>query len=109
MINAEGALAVWVAAGFMLAAFGQIPINDVLVGKVTKSEWRSRVLAIRYTVTITVMASSIPLIAWLHSTWGFTALFAVLSVAACLTLLCTLTLPDFSRIASPVAQPAEST
>src|SRR5262249_48491948 len=43
-----GLPALLVAAGFMLAVFGQIPINDVLIGRIAKGEWRSRLFAIRY-------------------------------------------------------------
>jgi MFS family permease len=67
---------------FMLVVFGQIPINDVLISRITRSEWRSRVYAFRYVVTFTIMASSVPIIAWIHDSWGFDALFTVLSAAA---------------------------
>jgi MFS family permease len=93
MTQVSGMAAVIVAVAFMLAAFGQIPINDVLIGRVTKSEWRSRVFAARYVVTFSVMASSVPLIAWLHAGWGFDLLFQVLAVAACLIFAAVLTLP----------------
>ena len=62
--------------------FGQIPITDVLVGRITRSEWRSRVFSLKYIINFSVSASALPLIAWLHAGWGFAALFAVLSVAA---------------------------
>lgn len=103
MIPSNGWLAILMATGFMLAAFGQIPINDVLVGRVARSEWRSRILALRYTITITVMASAIPLIAWIHATRGFNALFVLLCVTALLILACTVTLPRFGISRSAVA------
>ncbi len=74
MPQLTGPAALIVSIAFMLMVFGQIPINDVLVGRITESEWRSRVYAIRYVVTFSVMASALPLIAWLHATWGFSAL-----------------------------------
>jgi hypothetical protein len=77
----------------MLVVFGQIPINDVLVGRITRSEWRSRVYALRYIVAFSVMASSVPLIAWIHARWGFDVLFAVLSVAAMCIFTAVLMLP----------------
>lgn len=107
MIGATGWWAALVAAGFMFAAFGQIPINDVLVGRVAKSEWRSRILAIRYTVTIMVMASAVPFIAWLHGHWGFQALFGVLSLTAALMLLAVLMLPRGQRESKPAVIAAE--
>lgn len=103
MIPSSGWLAIVMATGFMLAAFGQIPINDVLVGRVARSEWRSRILALRYTITISVMASSIPLIAWIHATRGFNALFMLLSVTAALILISTVTLPRFSTARNAAA------
>ena len=82
MIHADGLLAFFIALMFMLAVFGQIPINDVLVGRMAKSEWRARAFAARYIVTFAVAASAVPLIARLHEGWGFEALFVVLAVAA---------------------------
>ena len=41
MTQADGPMIVVVAIAFMLAVFGQIPINDVLVGRLARSEWRS--------------------------------------------------------------------
>ncbi|MGI9464511.1 MAG: MFS transporter, partial [Aestuariivirgaceae bacterium] len=52
--------AVLCAMAFMFASFGQIPINDVLVGRVAQSQWRSRILALRYMITITIMAAALP-------------------------------------------------
>ena len=48
MIQSDGLLSLLVAVAFMLAVFGQIPINDVLVGRMARSEWRSRDYAARY-------------------------------------------------------------
>ena len=92
-VVAEGRLALFAAIGYMLAVFGQIPINDVLVGRITRPEIRSRILAIRYTITILVMASSIPLIAAIHLNYGFSALFKVLAVAAACIFLVVSMLP----------------
>ena len=82
MYQLTGVAALVVAVAFMLVVFGQIPINDVLVGRITKSEWRSRVYALRYIVTFSVMASTLPVIAGIHASWGFGALFTVMAVAA---------------------------
>ena len=86
MVQASGYAAAAVAALFMLLVFGQIPINDVIISRTVKASWRSRVIAIRFAVTFTVMASSVPLIAWLHARWGFAVLFGVL--AACAAASC---------------------
>ncbi len=93
MVGATGSVALAVGAVFMLAVFGQIPINDVLIGRITRSEWRSRVFGLRYIVTFSVSASSIPLIAWIYALWGFDALFWVLTVAALTILIAVALLP----------------
>ena len=93
MYQLTGVPALIVAIAFMLVVFGQIPINDVLVGRITKSEWRSRVYALRYIVTFSVMASALPVIAGIHATWGFAALFVVMAVAASAILGAVLMLP----------------
>jgi MFS family permease len=83
-----------VAVLMMMAVFGQIPINDVLVGRVTTDQWRSRVYAARYLVTFSAMAITLPLLAWFHNHWGFDGLFLVLSLAALAMLCAVLTLPN---------------
>ena len=93
MAQLSGIAALFTAVGFMLAVFGQIPINDVLVARMAQSEWRSRAYAIRYIITFSVMASAVPLIAWIHGTRGFTTLFRVLAVAAAAIFLAVLLLP----------------
>ncbi len=93
MPGITGWSALLVAMAFMLVVFGQIPINDVLVSRITRSEWRSRVYAFRYIVAFSVMASSVPLIAWIYTRWGFDGLFTVLSGAAICIFISVLLLP----------------
>ena len=82
LVGSSGTSALIVSVAFMLVVFGQIPINDVLIGRVTNSEWRSRALAARYIITFSVSATAIPMIAWTHTTWGFGAFFAILAGVA---------------------------
>ncbi len=107
MIGAAGWYAFIFAVAFMLATFGQIPINDVLVGRVAKSHLRGRILALRYTVTITIMASSVPFIAWIHANWGFDRLFLILACTAGFICLAVATLPSAISGARPKLAPAE--
>ena len=93
MPGLSGLSALIVSMAFMLAVFGQIPINDVLISRITQSEWRSRVYAFRYIVTFSVSASSVPLIAWIHAHWGFDSLFVILSVAAACMFIAVILLP----------------
>ncbi len=98
-IKATGVWVLVFAVGFMLAAFGQIPINDVLVGRVVGRAYRSRVLAIRYTVTLSTMALSVPLIAFINARGGISALFVVLAIVAAMITVCTFMLPK--NLAAP--------
>jgi len=98
MTHLQGLAALMTAIGFMFVVFGQIPINDVLVGRMARSEWRSRAFALRYVVTFSVMASAVPLIGWLHSNGGFARLFSVLAFAAALIFCATLLLPASAKM-----------
>ncbi len=93
MTHLEGMTALLVSIGFMFVVFGQIPINDVLVGRMARSEWRSRAYALRYVVTFSVMASAVPLIGWIHANGGFSRLFGLLAVAALMIFGAVLLLP----------------
>ena len=99
MINLTGLPALLISFGFMLMVFGQIPINDVLVGRISRSEWRSRAYALRYIITFTVAATAVPLIAWIHAEWSFDILFIVMAIGATGTFATVLLLP--SAIAKP--------
>ena len=105
MIQLTGIAALVVAIAFMLAVFGQIPINDVLVGRIASSAWRSRLYAIRYIVTFSVMASALPAIAGIHASWGFDALFVAMAAAAGAILAAVLMLPQGGV---PAARPARA-
>ena len=94
MMPLFGAWALLVTTTFMLFVFGQIPINDVLVGRIARSEWRSRAYALRSVVTFSVMASALPLIAWIHGTSGFNTLFGLLSLTAASMFIAILFLPS---------------
>jgi MFS family permease len=94
MTHLSGLVSLLVAMAFMLVVFGQIPINDVLIGRIARSEWRSRAYALRYIVSFSVSASAVPLIAWIHGTSGFGTLFKILAVAAFVIFVAVLFLPN---------------
>ncbi|MHA1529017.1 MAG: MFS transporter [Alphaproteobacteria bacterium] len=86
-------IALAVALGFMLGAFGQIPINDYMIGKMASGPARARIYAVRYVVSFTALAATLPLIAFVHANWGFDALFRILAVAALVILTAVACLP----------------
>ena len=81
--NLDGWAMLVVALLMMLAVFGQIPLNDAIVGRFVADEYRARVLGVRYVVSLGVAAVAVPMIATLHKTaGGFSNVFLVLSVLA---------------------------
>ena len=95
--------AVAVALGFMLGAFGQIPINDFMIGKMAVGEFRARAYAIRYLVNFTVLAATLPLISYAYGTWGFDTPLRLLAES---TLVISLVVSLLPQQAVAVAQPA---
>lgn len=88
-----------VALGFMLGAFGQIPINDFMIGKMASGPFRARIYGIRYVVSFSVLAATLPLIGSVYETWGFDMLFRILAGAALIILAAVSCLPR--RLPSP--------
>ena len=81
--NLEGWAMLAASLAMMLAVFGQIPLNDVIVGKYVADEYRARALSVRYVVSLGVAAVAVPLIAVLHRTeGGFRNVFLVLAALA---------------------------
>ena len=88
-----------VALCFMIGAFGSIPINDYMVGKMASGDFRARVYGVRYVVSFTSLAIALPLIGSIHKRWGFDTLFVVLSACAVIILCAVFLLPQ--RLPSP--------
>ncbi|HUN67729.1 MAG TPA: MFS transporter [Burkholderiales bacterium] len=81
--NLQGWAMLVAALFMMLAVFGQIPLNDAIVGRYVADEYRARVLAVRYVVSLGVAAVAVPMIAALHRTeGGFGNVFLVLAALA---------------------------
>jgi MFS family permease len=87
------------ATAFMLAAFGQIPINDYMIGRLAEGEYRARIYGVRYVVSFTALAATLPLIAFVYENWGFDTLFRVLAASAAIILMAVAMLPH--RLPAP--------
>ena len=98
--------AFFVALAFMLGAFGQIPINDYMIGRMAKSELRASIYGTRFVVSFGVWAAVVPLIAWVHSNWGFDALFYILAGSAVAILIAVAMLPKALPEPEPSGQAA---
>jgi MFS family permease len=106
--NTQGWAMLGAAVLMMLAVFGQIPLNDAIVGRYCADEYRARVLSVRYVVSLGVAAVAVPMIAVLHRTQGgFANVFLVLSVLASAMLLASLAFPSRGALAASKARAAQ--
>jgi MFS family permease len=103
--NLEGWAMLGVALLMMLAIFGQIPLNDAIVGRYVADEYRARVLAVRYVVSLGVAAVAVPMIAALHRTeGGFRYVFLVLAALAGGVFVASWFFPSRTELAAHKAQ-----
>jgi len=97
--NLDGWVMLAAALLMMLAIFGQIPLNDAIVGRYVADQYRARVLGVRYVVSLGVAAVAVPMIAALHRTaGGFANVFLVLAALATGVLLASLFFPSRSEL-----------
>ena len=76
-----------VALGVMLGVFGQVPVNDFLIGTTASKISRSRAFGARYMVSFLAFSGALPLIAIVQANWGFDGLFHVLMLCAAIILV----------------------
>ena len=82
-----------VALDLCLAPLAKIPINDYMIGKLAAGPARARVYGVRYVVSFTALAASLPLIAFVYEQWGFDMLFRMLCGVTLLILIAVACLP----------------
>ena len=92
------------AFGFMLGAFGQIPINDFMIGKMASGEARARIYGVRYVVSFTVFALALPFISFIYGNYGFDTLFRVMASSAAIIFIAVACLP--AKLPTPAAAAA---
>ena len=94
------------AVVFMLLIFGQIPINDALLSRITTPEYRSRIYGIKFVLSFSVAAAAIPIVALLHETTGFDGMFMAMTGVAAVIFLCVLALPRVGVMTATAPSPA---
>ena len=93
MPGLRDAWALAAALGFMLGAFGQIPINDFMIGKMASGEARARIYGVRYVVSFTVFALALPMISFVYGNYGFDTLFRLMASSAAIIFIAVACLP----------------
>ena len=91
-----------VSIGIVMGAFGQVTVNDAMVGKYTTEEWRSRAYAVRYFVGFTAAGASVGLVAWLYDQGGFSMMLRAFAALCLLAIAAAIILPR--EIKAPAAQ-----
>ncbi len=82
------------AAGIMVAIFGQVTINDTMLGRYSADAWRSRIYALRYFLGFVTAGAAVPLVSFLHErVGGFAAVYLVLAAMGVFVFLGALLFP----------------
>jgi MFS family permease len=92
-----------VAIGVIMGVFGQVTVNDAMVGKYTREEWRSRAYAVRYFIGFTAAGASVGLVAWLYRQGGFVMMLHAFAALCLLVILAAIVLP--AETAAPASEP----
>ena len=92
--------------GIVIGMFGQITVNDAMVGKYTAEEWRSRAFAVRYFVGFTAAGASVGLVAWLYAQGGFDLMLEAFAGLCLLVVVAALILPRETPARVPSLEPA---
>jgi MFS family permease len=82
-----------VSIGIVMGAFGQVTVNDAMVGKYTNEEWRSRAYAVRYFIGFTAAGASVGLVAWLYERGGFVTMLHAFAGLCLLAIAAAIILP----------------
>jgi MFS family permease len=85
------------AIGIVMGAFGQVTVNDAMVGKYTSEKWRSRAYAVRYFIGFTAAGASVGLVAWLYQQGGFVTMLHAFAGLCLLVIAAAIILPTEIR------------
>lgn len=90
-----------ISIGIVMGAFGQVTVNDAMVGKYTSEEWRSRAYAVRYFIGFTAAGASVGLVAWLYEHGGFSTMLHAFAGLCLLAIAAALILPPEIKVPAP--------
>jgi MFS family permease len=92
------------AIGIVMGAFGQVTVNDALVGKYTTEKWRSRAYAVRYFIGFTAAGASVGLVAWLYEQGGFVTMLHAFAALCLLVIAAAIILPTEIKVPAQAAE-----
>jgi len=79
------------------AIFGQVTVNDTMLGKYTSDEWRGRAFAARYFLGFTTAGLSVGLVSLLYDQGGFDLMLKAIAGLSLLTVLGAIIFPKENR------------
>src|SRR6476619_7994704 len=94
-----------VSIGIVMGAFGQVTVNDAMVGKYTTEEWRSRAYSVRYFVGFTAAGASVGLVAWLYERGGFATMLQAFGALCLLVIVAAIILPQEIKVKAAQSAP----
>jgi MFS family permease len=90
--------------GIVMGAFGQVTVNDAMVGKYTSEEWRSRAYSVRYFIGFTAAGASVGLVAWLYEQGGFVTMLHAFAGLCLLVIAAAIILPTEIKVPAASAK-----
>lgn len=81
----------------IVAIFGQITVNDTMLGKYTSDEWRGRAYAARYFLGFTAAGLSVGLVSILYNQGGFDLMLKAIAGLSLLTVAGALIFPQENK------------
>jgi MFS family permease len=95
--------------GIVMGAFGQVTVNDAMVGKYTSEEWRSRAYSVRYFLGFTAAGASVGLVAWLYEQGGFVTMLHAFAGLCLLVIAAAIILPTENKVPATHMNPSSPT
>ena len=93
----------------MVAIYGQVTVNDMVIARYTADAWRGRVYAVRYFLLFLSAGAAVAMIARFHSQGGFELVLMITAAVTALFLVAAIGVAVIASLATEqrVAQPAE--
>ncbi len=94
----SGIALILICIGIVICIFGQVTVNDAMIGKYTSDEWRARAYSVRYFLGFTAAGASVGIVASLHEHGGFTLMLQALAALCVLVIIGAICFPREQRV-----------
>jgi len=87
-----------ICIGIVICIFGQVTVNDAMIGKYTSDEWRARAYSVRYFLGFTAAGVSVGVVATLHERGGFALMLQALGGLCVLVIIGAICFPQERKV-----------